>query len=162
MNPALQAAKTQVVFAYEELGLSPVEISSQFEEYGFSTEDIITLLSEHSSKYRQGLQERTEEQSRGESTPEELEQLLAEYRHLSRASDNDLVKERALKYLINEKKGRNDLAARGLLLKEKALGMTQVNTSKRAQEFILVMQQINERLKQVAGGTIPPILELEK
>lgn len=96
---------------------------------------------------------RTSTQTRAEGTPEELVELLTEYRHLSRASDNDLVKERALKFLINEKKGRNDLAARGLALKERQTGLQEVNTAARAKEFIDVMKQINDKLALTLTGT---------
>jgi len=159
LSPAALAAKQQIVFAYEELSLSPEEIASQFEDYGLSVEDVQALLADFSAKYRETLSLRSEAQTRGEGTKEDLEILLAEYRHLSRASDNDLVKERALKFLIQEHKGRNDLPTKNLALKERALGITEVNTSQRAQEFINVMRGIQERLANLQ--TPKPVLELE-
>lgn len=163
MSPALLACRQQIVFAYEELALTPAQIASQFEEYGFSEEEILTLLSSHSKKYVALLAARTETQTRGGGTKEELDELLAEYRLLSKISENDLVKERALKFLINEKKGRNDLPARGLALKERAIGIQEVNTAQKAREFIDIMKQINERLQQATTNTLQtpkPVLEL--
>ena len=149
LSPALLSCKTQIIFAYEELGLSPADITTQFDDYDFEEADIRTLLADYSVKYRDELSER----SAGEGqTEDELLKLLSEYRHLSRDSANDLVKERALKFLINESKGRNDLAARTLSLKERVMGAAEVDTAKRASEFIKIMQGINEKLALVAGG----------
>lgn len=149
LSPALLSCKTQIIFAYEELNLSPADITSQFDDYDFEEADIRTLLADCSSRYREELQSRQENKEVG--TEDELLILKAEYRHLSRTSANDLVKERALKFLINEKKGRNDLAARTLQLKERTLGASEVDTTKRASEFLKIMQGINEKLAQVAG-----------
>jgi hypothetical protein len=149
ISPALLSCRSQIVFAYEELGLAPEVIAEQFDDYSFTREEILNLLSVHSPKYIRHLAEREKlsgthpDPLRGE---DELNDLMAEYRILSKISENDLVRERALKFLINEKKGRNDLAERGIKLKEKQNGLQEVNTAIRAQEFIKQMQEINKRL----------------
>lgn len=162
LSPAARGATAQIVFAYEELGLSPEDIASQFDEV-VSLEDTYCILSSFSKKYLASLQQRTTDaQTRPGPAPEsELDALLEEYRLLSKVADNDLVKERALKFLINEHKGRNDLGAKQLALKERQQGLAEIDVAKRADSFITAMQSIQQKLAAALAGTTGPTLELE-
>ncbi len=145
MSPAPSAFEQQIVYAYELLGLTPQQIAQQFEEAGESEETIIGILSNHSQKYITELRYRTKDAVKA-GDDKELAELETEYTILARTSKNDLVKERALKFLINEKKGRNDLGEKNLKLKERALNLATVDTAKRGVEFIEAMKKINQQI----------------
>src|SRR3990167_291273 len=142
-------SSAQIVFAYESLGLTPEQITEQFEEMVGGLGEVVGILAEGSVKYRASLNLREEELTQDTQNGEELSLLLHEYRILSKIAENDLVKERALKFLINEHKGRNDLQAKHLALKEKQQGFVEVNTSKRQEEFMETMRKIQEKLSGV-------------
>lgn len=156
----------QIVYAFEVLCLSPAQIATQFEDSGENPESILKLLSEHSTKYIRTLREREKvlKTTTGDSSSpldEELLELESEYRILAKSSENDLVRERALKFLINEKKGRNDLGDRNLKLKERALKLVEVDTSRRAIEFIEHMKKINAQIHNALNGEEKATLELK-
>lgn len=158
----MTAFETQIVYAYESLGHTPKEIASLFEEHGETEESVLATLSNYSSKYISLLNIRGKASTNGELMDEEEAELLQEYRLLSRKSDNDLVKERALKFLINEKKGRNDVAVKTLKLKEKQANIDQVDAAVRGQVFIEQMKKINAQIQQALGmGPTIPIQQLE-
>lgn len=144
----------QIVFSYESLGHTSAEIAMMFEAYlEGGEEEVMKVLSEHSTQYSATLREKQSAAERGEASDEELATLLSEYRVLSRSSDNDLVKERALKFLINERKGRNDLGERALKLKE-AEANANVDLAKRGVEFQNAMLEINRKIQEALGARV--------
>lgn len=150
----------QVVFSYEDLGLSVQQVASQFEEHlPGGEEDVLGILSAHSPKYIRLVGEKMKRLGNGqgqgleEEDPELLE-LMSELRILARSSENDLVKARSLQFLINEKKGRNDVGVRGLALKERAQGLAEVDMAKRGAEFSDAMKKINQQIQDALGKRV--------
>jgi len=141
---------SQLVYAYETLDLTPSEIAEQFSEAGITYEEVIAILGDNSARYRAALNEKASINSSNNE-----EDFLREYRILARSASNELVRERALKFLINESKGRNDIASETLILKRQQLGLNAVNTAARAREFIDEMKRINERLQATFPATVP-------
>jgi len=142
----------QLVYAYEDMGLSPAVIAEQFEEPLGGPEAALELvtqvLADQSSKYRAFLRVK---EGNPTGTDEELLELESEYRRIALSSKNELVKERALKFLINEKKGRNDLGERTLKLKERQLNIAEVDTKRRGEEFRAAMSVINQKIQEALG-----------
>lgn len=108
---------TSIVTGYEVCDMSPEEIA---EAEGLDLETVKITLKHHSMKYRKDVKQgRTEDVSE-----DEYEQILTAYKELALYSDSDFVKERALRQLMNEKKGRNDPKSRGQHLR---INVLQVN-----------------------------------
>lgn len=129
----------QVVSLYEQDGLSPDEIA---EGLGFSIEAVKTTLLNGSSLYRRR-QKNPTNYAPGEEleviTNEEFEQVKTAYKQLAISSEVDAVRERAGRFLINEKLGRN----KGItgLEKSSAINITLINAhieqaKKRAEEIL--------------------------
>lgn len=146
----------QLVYSYEELGLSPELIAEQFEDPLGGPEAALSLvtqvLADQSSKYRALLRAKEGLAAGGILQDERLAEFEAAYETLAMTSKNELVKERALKFLINEKKGRNDLGERTLKLKERALNIAEVDTKRRGIEFSEAMQEINRKIQEAISG----------
>mgnify|MGYP001567465887 CR=1 FL=1 len=95
MNP------TSIVTAYEVCKMSPEEIA---EAEGLELETVKMALKQYSRAYVAGIKNGKED----DVSDAEYTQLLGAYKQLALYSDSDFVRERALRQLINEKKGRND------------------------------------------------------
>lgn len=95
MNP------TTIKTAYEELELTPEEIA---EDQGLELGAVKACLKQNSPKFNRGVKSGTEE----DISDEEYKQILGAYKQLALYSENDFVRERSLRQLINEKKGRLD------------------------------------------------------
>jgi hypothetical protein len=150
----------QVVFSYEELSLSPEDISAQFidADEGLTPAIVSSLLEKHSTKYRVALRGMEKSVAVGASA-NQLEQLMTEYRNLAFCSDNDLVRERALKNLINEVTGRNDIPKEMLKLKSRDTAANEVNTAMRISQFTEQMtknrEMIANTMKNFSSATNP-------
>jgi len=111
----MTAGNLQIVHLFENLQLSPEEIASNLElELGA----VLLSLSAESSKYRREMA--VEQKSKGEIVKEEDVQLFntadvsdaaAVIANLMRDSEDEHVRMRAAKFVVNEGKGRNDTKA---------------------------------------------------
>lgn len=129
----IRAAGTQVVAAYEQLGLSPAQISEQMEmEEG----QVKSLLWELSSRYKQEVG----------GTVDTTDELIKLYEQLARCSPNDAVREKALRFLIEEKKGRNDIPMELLRLKRRQQANEDVDVLMKVSDFNNAISKIRESL----------------
>jgi hypothetical protein len=96
--------------AYEMYGMS---VDALADEHSLEPTAVKALLLRHSRKYKENLQEEKEQEGATEEdiSRDEYKELIASYKELARFSDNEHIKERALRFLIEEKKGRNDRRA---------------------------------------------------
>ena len=93
-------ANTQIRVAFEEAGMTPIEIADEFQ---MEVEAVKLALEASSSAYRKQCVKQ----------PEEEDETLAVIRRimLVNADENPNVALKAAKYLRDEKKGRNDAKA---------------------------------------------------
>lgn len=144
------AANQQIVFAYEMLRLTPGQIAEQFAEYGETEGSVLAVLANESPLYKETLRHKTS----NASTDDELKELEAEYRLLARTTDNPVVKERCLKYLIEEKKGRNNIPAELLELKKRQADVEEADVTKRNANFEAAMIEINRKIEEAIAGRV--------
>lgn len=129
----IRAAGTQVVAAYEQLGLTPAQIAEQMEmEEG----QVKALLYQLSSRYKQELG----------GTVDSTDDLVRLYEDLARSSPVDAVREKALRWLIDEKRGRNDIPMELLKLKRRQQANEDVDIMMRVTTFNQDISRIRESL----------------
>ncbi len=129
----IRAAGTQVVAAYEQLGLSVSQIAEQLEmEEG----QVKALLWELSSQYKREVG----------GTVKDGDDLVQLYETLARTSPNDSVREKALRWLIDEKRGRNDIPMELLKLKRREQANSDVDIMMRVSDFNKSIASIRESL----------------
>jgi|KBSSwiStaDraftv2_1062776.scaffolds.fasta_scaffold06488_9 hypothetical protein len=128
----MQDKATRIVTAYETLGLNIEEISEQLD---IDYDDVKVQLWENSKSYRNSLQ------NDSDTSEDKYQELLRMYETLARNSDVDSVREKALRNLINEYRGRNDLGLKELELKKKHLKVEEVDMSMRIAQFNAQMAQ---------------------
>jgi hypothetical protein len=107
IESVMTAANQEIITCYETLGLSPDAIAA---EYGYELESIKAVLLSFSKLYRERekLVKAEANQVKEDISEGEYEEILSAYKTLALTSDNDHVRERALRNLIDEKKGRNN------------------------------------------------------
>lgn len=127
----IRAAGTQVVAAYEQLGLSPVQIAEQME---MEEAQVKSLLYQLSTKYKQELG----------GIIDSTDELVKLYEDLARCSPNDLVREKALRFLIDERKGRNDIPMELLRLKRRQQANEDVDILMKVSDFNKAITSIRE------------------
>lgn len=103
----------QIVKAYEEAGMSPEEIQEGlFQDMEVAT--IKAALFQFSAKWRALHTDKTLNPALGQQeiakdvTEEEFQLIKGAYKQLALHSENEEIKARALKWLWNEHKGRNE------------------------------------------------------
>lgn len=129
----IRAAGTQVVAAYEQLGLTPAQIAEQMEmEEG----QVKALLYQLSSRYKQELG----------GTIDSTDELVRLYEDLARSSPQDAVREKALRWLIDEKRGRNDIPMELLKLKRRQQANEDVDILMKVSDFNSAISKIRESL----------------
>ncbi len=117
----MTAFNHQIVAAYETCEVTPEEIAEQF---GIELETVkIALL--QSPKYRESIKQGEEE----DVTQDEYKAILHEYKSLAFSTRDDGVKEKSLRFLINEKKGRNSTNAALLKGSGVVFNILQINAS---------------------------------
>lgn len=165
----MTALNQTILTAFEDLGLQPSDIADQ---YGLEPAAVKTVLIQFSTKFRnlvkkslkakdaQGGELITTEPGRAGSpsdlseynpsetempdvTDDEYQELLAAYKDLALTSENDSVREKGLRFLINEKKGRNNVVTN---LKDAP--------QQGALHFTQIIQQAKERAQQARVVTI--------
>ena len=116
-------ALEQTILADWESNKTPIEVIAADQE--LEIEVIKSVLMRHSSQYRE------QNKSGNVDSPEkeqellrkaEVEELEAAYKQLALYTDNEHIKERALRHLINDRKGRLD--------KKVGTGMSMVKNTK--------------------------------
>lgn len=138
----IRAAGTQVVAAYEQLGLSPAQISEQMEmEEG----QVKALLWELSSQYKKEVG----------GTVDTTDELVRLYEQLARCSPNDSVREKALRFLIEEKKGRNDIPMELLRLKRRQQANEDVDVLMKVSDFNNAISRIRNSLDDTLAEAKP-------
>jgi hypothetical protein len=119
----ISALDTQVLTAYETLGMSPEEIAGELQ---INLEAVIYSLSSNSPSYRKFVRDSEKANSTGGSqitTPvegalvsttipndvsdAESQEMLEIMKQIARAGDNEDTRFKAAKYIFEEKKGRN-------------------------------------------------------
>lgn len=138
----IKAAGTQVVAAYEQLGLTTTQIAEQMEmEEG----QVKSLLWELSSRYKQEVG----------GTVDSTDDLVRLYEQIARCSPNDSVREKALRFLIEEKKGRNDIPMELLRLKRRQQANEDVDILMKVSDFNNAISKIRESLDNTLAGAKP-------
>jgi hypothetical protein len=131
----------EVVTLFEAEGLTPEQIAT---DRGYDVEFVITTLMQFSRVYKENM--RSIEKNKADVTDEEYEELLTSYKNLAKYSDDEHLREKALRFLINEKKGRNNV---------------QVNPeAKSVVNQILVFNQALEAARQALKPTEKVVKEL--
>ena len=93
---------SRVLELYEKLSL-PCDVIA--EELGISEIEVKKILSsEGSAKFKMDVALGTEEWL----ADEEMKDIYKQYIHLAKYSENDSVREKAMRFLIEEKNGRNE------------------------------------------------------
>jgi hypothetical protein len=133
MNPK------SIVTAYEVCNMTPEEIS---EAEGLELETVKMVLGQYSASFKMGVREGTVE----DVSDSEYRQILGAYKQLALYSDSDFVRERAMRQLINEKKGRNDN-------KRSSKQILKTN--------ILLVNQMLVQARDQKGEVKLPVIELE-
>jgi hypothetical protein len=120
----MTASNTQIVNAYENLGMAPNEIASSLE---FDENAVKMVLASESALYRRNVSEKKETFS-----PEDAEEAALTMRSLMYSSEQDAVRYRCAKYILDERAGRHDV---------QGLAGTNIN-----------INLINERLQQARAA----------
>ena len=114
----MTAVQTAIISDYENNSATPEQIAESLE---LELSAVKATLLQYSSRFRDMLQIRPErsevlkEQALGFAKDEpafskdELQEVLGAYKQLAMYSEHDHVRERALRNIINEAKGRNDV-----------------------------------------------------
>ena len=102
----MNATETQICTLYDEVGLSPKQISDELE---LAEESVKMVLQKYSAKFRQ------EESANSLQKPEEKEFTTDEFTAAKQAiasllyAEHEGTRLRAAKFIVNENKGRNDV-----------------------------------------------------
>ena len=143
----IAAAGEGLKVAYETLGLSVEQIA---EQQDLEVAEVRAVLWQVSRKFKQDTGETLEAE-------DEIEEL---YKDLAKHSSVDAVREKALRFLINEKKGRNDVPVELMRIKQRAQAVNETNLAMNLVSFNEEMRRIRESLN-AATTTAPAPLELE-
>ncbi len=117
----MNALQLSIVHQYDELGMTIEEIAE--EHPNLDPVGIKTCLTTFSLKYKQ--ENSTPDQP--EITDDEHRLFMNSYKGLALGAEDEKVRERALKFLINEKKGRNDVIKKMVEDSNKQVNFFQVN-----------------------------------
>ena len=156
----MTAANKQIIAAFEDCGLGPGEIADSL---GWEISAVKSILSVHSRKYRQMIKDSEGETGEGNPGPlneesqssntditqEEYEEFLQAYKSLALNAEVESVRERALRNLINERKGRNDILAPS---KVGNLNINQIN---------ILIKQARGEMKELLGRASPINIEAQ-
>ncbi len=131
----MTASNTEIVVAYDELGLSPDEIAI---ELNYELAAVKAILLANSKKYKKSVAASAARVSDSPHTDdiseEEFDQINAAYKNIALYSDNDTVREKALSKLRDEYRGRLP---------------SQVNEQAKALQAVNVnILELNETMKQ--------------
>ena len=132
----LKQLSPQILVAYETLGLTIAEIAEQQE---VPEGIVVTCLKQFSKQYQ------------GEDTGQpsgRAAELISEYETLARFSEDDGVRERALKFLIDEEKGRNDIPKEHLALKKAQTQMNAVDLKLKIDQFNTTLAQTRKTIAE--------------
>jgi len=136
---------------------TPIEVIAEFND--LESEVIKAVLLRHSKKYRDTQLKDGEAKSKAEVDEdlrkEEVAELESAYKQLALYTDNEHIKERALRHLINDRKGRLDkkIGPGTNVVKNTKINVMVLNDTIKRNRQNKVMKQI----KDISGG----ILELE-
>jgi len=146
-------ALEQTILADWEQNKTPIEVIAADQD--LEVEVIKSVLMRHSSQYRE--QNKSGDAPSPEKEQEllrkaEVEELEAAYKQLALYTDNEHIKERALRHLINDRKGRLD--------KRVGTGMSMVKNTK---INVMVLNETFKRnrqekmlrqIKDLSGGVL--------
>ncbi len=118
----IAAAGESIKVAYEVLELSLSQIA---EQQDLTEGEVHSILWAVSPKFKKDF---------GGTTSSE-DDLLEHYKHLALSSPVDAVREKALRFLIDERKGRNDVPLELLKLKKRSQAVEEVDLSLRLAQF---------------------------
>lgn len=164
----MTAVNQTIVTAYEVCGLSPEEIAAQED---LEVESVKAVLLQFSMDYRKNttavavttikpsVEEDTEEPTtvdpEPEISPEEYKTMWDAYKQLALYSEVDAVRERALRFALEEKKGRNSARIRAL-------------AGASGNKNVLLLNQVLRKVKQINGNSeskekpaLPKIIDVE-
>lgn len=118
----IQTAGEGIRVAYETLGLTVEQIA---EQQDLAVGEVRSILYGVSAVYKQDIG----------STLETEDEFVELYKDLARSCPETAVREKALRFLINEKKGRNDVPVELLKLKRRAQAVEEVDIMTRLAQF---------------------------
>ena len=143
----IAAAGEGLKVAYETLGLTVEQIAEQQE---LEVSEVRAVLWQVSRKFKQDTGAAIE-------SSDEIEEL---YKDLAKHSSVDAVREKALRFLINEKRGRNDVPVELMRIKQRAQIVNETNLAMNLANFNEEMRRIRNELN--AATSAPAPLEVEK
>jgi hypothetical protein len=144
----MSGASQQIVSAFEDLGLSPEDIA---ESQDLEVSAVKSILMQFSSVFRKA----AKKEESLDFTVDEAQEAKAAIISVMRYTDDDNLKLRAARYLLDDKKGRldniqahaglninviqiNDQMRRAIQARERARGIKAVEETKQLQEAINV------------------------
>ena len=150
------AANTEVVTAYEELELTISEISAAFD---YEEEAVKAILLSYSSKYRDSLaiHAKNGDVHPDDVTDDEFRKINEAYIKLALYSDNDTVREKALRQLRDEKRKRlpAQQKTRGDSLKNVQVNILQFNELLKAQKHLVMYTGMGGQEPTPSDGIMP-------
>lgn len=142
------ASIQQIVTAFEVNGMTAEEISQEL----YPEMDVVvikTVLQQNSTVYAQKNKEALKKGEESDINEFEFEQIKRAMKGLAFSTSNEELKYKTLKFLWNEKKGRNDAAL--TVAKLQALrGAPQTN--------IFLLQEQVKKAKQLVAASREPVL----
>ncbi len=129
----IAAAGESIKVAYETLGLTLEQIAEQQE---LTVGEVHSILWSVSPKFKKDFG----------GTASSEDDLLEHYKNLALSSPVDAVREKALRYLIDERKGRNDVPIELLKLKKRSQAVEEVDLSLRLAQFNAEITKTREML----------------
>lgn len=138
----IQSAGEGIRTAYEVLGLTVEQIA---EQQDLAVGEVKAILYACSPVYKQDI---------GMSVESE-DEFVELYKDLARSCPETAVREKALRFLINEKKGRNDVPVELLKLKRRAQAVEEVDIMTRLKQFGEEIRQARDAI----NTTPAPLLE---
>jgi hypothetical protein len=130
----IAAAGESIKVAYEVLNLTVPQIAEQQE---LSEGEVKSILWAVSMKFKKDFGGAVQEE-------DEITQL---YTDLARCSPVDAVREKALRFLMNEKRGRNDIPLELLKLKKRSQAVEEVDLSMRLSQFNAEIEKVRANLE---------------
>jgi hypothetical protein len=106
------ATNERITLKYDDLDMSPQEIA---DDEQLDVECVKVCLNIHSQKYRNATAIKQPNEQEEEITDTEYKLILQGYKSLALTSENEHIREKASKYLIEEKKGRNEARIKALM-----------------------------------------------
>lgn len=133
------ALVAQILVGFETLELSVEMLAEQFD---LEVREVRGVLLENSKRYRE----------REKAEPADADGYLKELKLLAATTEIDSVKAKTLMFLIDEAKGRNDIASEELKLKRRQTAVGEVDLALRVKQFNDQIAQTRQIKEEILSG----------